>query len=206
MTQLRLHIAKGTIALASHIAMLETGLDFEPVFVDFKAGAQTKPDYLALNPKGRVPALETAHGILTETSAILHYISALSPDTGLSPTTDWDKAKVEEMHLYLASTVHVNHAHKLRGTRWADDAASHGAMRAKVAENMTQSTALIEQTYLKGPFVLGAAYSTADIYLYTIARWLAGDGVDLAAFPKLRAHMALMEARPAVQSALALHT
>ena len=203
---MRLHLAKGTIALAAHIALEESGLDYDLVWVDFATGEQRSDAYLAINPKGRVPALETDHGILTETSAMLGLIAALAPAAKLAPTDPWAQAKVAEMHLYLASTVHVNHAHKMRGSRWADDPAAHDAMRAKVAENMTENAALIERDYLTGPWVLGAAYSTADIYLYTIARWLGGDGVDLAPFPKLRAHMSAMEARAPVQSAIALHT
>lgn len=202
---MRLHLAKGTIALAAHIALEESGLEHDLVWVDFAKGEQRSDAYLALNPKGRVPVLETDEGVLTETSAMLGLIAARAPDAQLAPRDAWSRAKVAELHLYLAATVHVNHAHKMRGTRWADDAAAHDAMRAKVTGNMTENAALIERDYLKGPWVLGDAYSTADIYLYTIARWLEGDGVDLAPFPKLRAHMAAMEARPAVKSAIALH-
>lgn len=202
---MRLHLAKGTIALAAHIALEESGLDYELVWLDFAKGDQRSNAYLAINPKGRVPTLETEHGILTEAAAILAYISEMAPDAKLLPKDIWSRAKVAEMQLYLASTVHVNHAHKMRGSRWADDTAAHEAMRAKVTENMTENASLIEAEYLTGPWVLGDTYSTADIYLYTIARWLEGDGVDLAPFSKLRAHMAAMEARPAVKSAIALH-
>ncbi|PTX55725.1 glutathione S-transferase [Litoreibacter ponti] len=202
---MRLHLAKGTIALAAHIALEESGLAFDLVWVDFATGEQRTEAYLAINPKGRVPALETDHGILTETSAMLGLIAEMAPEAGLMPGDMWARAKVAELHLFLAATMHVNHAHKMRGSRWADDPAAHKAMQAKVTENMTDNAALIERDYLRGPWVLGAQYSTADIYLYTIARWLEGDGVDLAPFPTLRAHMGAMEARPAVEKAIALH-
>jgi len=79
-------------------------------------------------------------------------------------------------------------------------------MKAKVPENMTENAALIERDYLKGPYVLGDTYSTADIYLFTVSRWLEGDGVDMAQFPKLTAFRDMMAQRPAVASALELHT
>jgi len=72
---MKLYYARGTIAIAVAIALHEAGLEFEPVRLDFKAGEQTRPDYHAINPKGRVPALVTDSGILTETAAILDHIA-----------------------------------------------------------------------------------------------------------------------------------
>ncbi|MEM9584009.1 MAG: glutathione S-transferase family protein [Pseudomonadota bacterium] len=205
MAPLRLHLAKGTVALAAHIALEEVAADYDLIWLDFAKGDQQSADYLRINPKGRVPALETPMGILTETAPMLNHISALHPNAGLTPEDEWQRAKMEELHLFLAATVHVNHAHKLRGARWSDDPATYPIMRAKVAQNITENAALIETDYLQGPFVLGAAYSTADIYLFTVARWFEGDGVDMQAFPRLSAFMNRMEARPAVASVLKLH-
>ena len=120
---MQLYYAKGTIAIAVAIALHEAGVEFEPVRLDFKAGEQTRPDYHAINPKGRVPALVTDQGILTETAAILEHIADLAPAAGLRPSDPWQAAKMREAMLYLASTMHVNHAHRARGHRWADDEA-----------------------------------------------------------------------------------
>ena len=121
------------------------------------------------------------------------------------PQTPFARARVEEMHLYLAATVHVAHAHRMRGSRWADDDTAIAAMKAKVPETMTACCDLIERHYLTGSFVLGETYSTADIYLFTVARWFEGDGVDLAAFPKVAGFIDRMKSRSAVKEALALH-
>lgn len=206
MATYKLHLSKGTVALAVHIALNEVGADYELVWVDFASGAQSKPDYLAVNPKGRVPALETPDGILTETSAILGYLAETFPAAQLMPETVWERAKVAELHLFLAATAHINHAHKMRGHRWSDDPDTYPAMKAKVPANMTDNAGLIERDYLAGPYVLGARYSTADIYLFTLSRWLEGDGVDMAQFPALSAFRDRMAQRPAVASALKLHT
>ncbi|MBM7069698.1 glutathione S-transferase family protein [Actibacterium sp. 188UL27-1] len=202
---MRLHVARGTVAVAPHIALEEAGAEYTLNWIDFTRGDQTHPDYLAVNPKGRVPALETPHGVLTEAAAILTYIADTHPAASLMPADPFQRARVHELHLTLAATVHVNHAHKLRGSRWANDPAAHTAMAAKVPQNMTANAALLQDHFLTGPWVLGDAFSTADIYLFTVARWFAGDGVDMSAFPALTVHHTAMMQRSAVQNVMRHH-
>ncbi len=192
-----------TIAVASAIALNEAGLPHELVHVNFATGEQTKAGYLKINPKGRVPALFLEDGILTETGAILEYIAAQVPEMGLVPTDPRDAARMRSVMYYIASSMHVNHAHRMRGHRWADKPDSHADMTAKVPETMTASAAFIEAEGLAGPYVLGGTFSIADPYLFAVCCWLEGDKVDLAPFPKIRAFMAAMEARSAVQKARA---
>lgn len=203
---LELTLAKGTVSLAAHILLEEIGVEHQLRWIDFSSGEQTKSEYHRINPKGRVPALITENGILTETSAILNYLARTYPEAGLLPETPWMQAKLEEMHLYLAATMHVNHAHKMRGSRWSDDEAARATMTAKVAENMGECARIIETHYLGSPWVLGETYSSADIYLFTICRWLEGDGVDIRKTPRLAEHFSAMHARPAVKRAVAMHT
>ena len=121
----KLYYSPGSCALASHIALEEAGADYETVRVDFGAEEQRKPEYLAINPKGRVPALITEKGILTETPAILLFIAQSHPEAGLAPLDDaFDLARLQAFNSYLCSTVHVAHAHRGRGHRWADDPAA----------------------------------------------------------------------------------
>lgn len=198
-----LYTRTGSCSLASHIALEEAGAAYETQDVDFAAQAQRSAEYLALNPKGRVPVLVADRGPITESAAILAYIAQAFPEARLAPTDPFEFAQAQAFNGYLASTVHVAHAHRHRGYRWADDPAAHEAMRAKVASNMTDCFTLIETEMLAGPWVLGEAYSICDPYLFTIAGWLEGDGVDVKQFPKVSAHMAAMAARPAVRKVLA---
>ncbi len=201
---LTLYYAPGTCALASHIALEESGAPFDAIRLDFSAGEQTKPDYLAVNPKGRVPALVTDRGILTETPAILAFIAQSFPSARLAPTDDaYDFARVQAFNSYLCSTVHVAHAHKLRGYRWATEQASFDDMKRKVPDSVAACFQLIETEMLAGPWVMGDAYTICDPYLFTIAGWLESDGVDPARFPKVLAHRHRMAERPAVKRALA---
>ncbi len=180
-----LFAAKGTISIAAALALEEAGVDYTLNLIRFADGDQKKPEYLAINPKGRVPALITGDVTITETGAILEYIGTVFPDAGLIPQTAAEKARMREMMFYLASTMHVNHAHKLRGSRWADRAESHEDMTAKVTQTMTESCTYVED-FIAGPFVLGDQISLADLYLYTVCTWLEGDGVAAADFPKIQ--------------------
>ena len=201
---LTLYCTPGTCALAVRIALEEAAAPHQLVRVDFAAGQQRTPEYLAINPKGRVPALVTPQGTLTETPALLAYVAQAFPQAGLAPADPYGFARMQEFHSYLASTVHVAHAHRPRASRWADEPEAQAAMQRKVPQNMTDCFQLIETHYLsEAPWVLGDQYSVADGYLFTVASWLKSDGVDIALFPKVHAHTQRLLQRPAVQRALA---
>ncbi|APO73910.1 glutathione S-transferase protein [Rhizobium etli 8C-3] len=202
---LTFYFAPSTCALASLIALEESGLAYEARMISFKDNEQRSPEYLKINPKGRVPALVTDRGVVTETPAILAYIAQTVPAARLAPLDDpFEFARLQSFNSYLCSSVHVNHAHKRRGSRWADDPAAHEAMQAKVPQTMTESFELIEETMLAAPWVMGEQYSVADPYLFTMTGWLRGDGVDPMRFAKASAHYARMMDRPAVQRALTI--
>ena len=197
---MRLFYAPGTISIAPAIALLEADIPHEGILVDFAQAEQTKPEYHAINPKGRVPALDVDGAILTETGAILDYIAAIAPDAGLVPADPVQAAHMRSVMYYLASTMHVNHAHKMRGHRWADSPESHADMTAKVPETMTASAQFVEDNAFQGDFITGEALTIGDIYLFIVCNWLAGDGVDVAAFPKITAFLDRMNARASVQT------
>ena len=200
---LTLYYATNTCALASHIALEEAGAAFDTRRVDFAAAEQTKPDYLKINPKGRVPTLMTERGPLTETPAILAYIAQTHAEAQLAPLDDpFAFAELQAFMSYLCSTVHVAHAHRVRGSRWADDPAALEAMKKKVPQSVGACYDLIERTMFRGPWAMGDDYTVADPYLFTIARWMEGDGVDPHAFPRVLNHRDRMAERPAVVRAL----
>ncbi len=204
---LTLFHAPGTCSLASLITLNEAEIAHEIHLVNTMAGGTRTPEFLAVNPKGRVPALKTHQGILTETPAILLYLAQVAPQVGLAPLADpFALAELQAFNAYLASTVHVAHAHRPRGSRWADEESSLEDMKRRVPGNMTECFNLIETTMFKGPWVMGDTYTIADPYLYTIGTWLAGDGVDIASFPRVHDHFKRMNERAAVKKALAVTT
>ena len=204
-TMLTLYFAPNTAALAVHIALQESGAIYNTVRLNFASNDQKAPQYLAINPKARVPALLTEQGVLTETPAILAYIAQCFPAANLAPNEPFGFARAQAFNNYLCATVHVAHAHRVRGARWTDEPEVAQALTKKVAQNMADCFALIEHDMLNGPWVMGASYSVCDAYLFTVSGWLAGDGVDIAGFPAVHAHHQRMLARPAVQTVLALH-
>ena len=198
---LTLYYAPGTCAQAVLIALHEAGASFEAKRLNMAEGEQRSPAYLAINPKGRVPALVTPQGVLSETLALLLYVAQTHPQAQLAPLSDpFALAHLQEFNSFLASTVHVNHAHRPRASRWADDEAAQKSMQAKVPQNMRDCFAVIEQHYLGDKtWVMGEQFTVADGYLYTVAGWLKGDGVDIAEFPRVAAHFERVKARASVQ-------
>ena len=201
---IKLFYAPHTCSLASHIALENAGAEYSAVRINFAVNEQRKPEYLAINPKGRVPALETGKGILTETPAILAFIAQSFPRAHLAPFDEpFAFSEVQAFNSYLCSTLHVAHAHRMRGNRWADDPAAIDAMRRKVPESVGSCYEIIERKMLRGPWVMGAAYTICDPYLFTMAQWLEDDGVDPARFPKVMDHRGRMSERPEVRKAIA---
>ena len=203
---LKFFYGRGACSRASHITLEEVGAKFEAIRMNLKDGEQRKPEYLALNPKGRVPTLVTDRGVLTETPAVLVYIAQTHPQAHLLPEDDpFAFGQIQSFNSYLCSHLHVAHAHRMRGYRWVDagDAHSIAAMQRKVPQSVGESFALIEREMLKGPFVMGERYTICDPYLFTLAQWLEADGVEPASIPRVIAHRARMADRPTVRRAIA---
>ncbi|MET0676837.1 MAG: glutathione S-transferase family protein [Bradyrhizobium sp.] len=200
---LKLYYSPGSCALASHIALEESGIAYTAERISFKDSQQTTPAYLAINPKGRVPALVTDRGVLTENPAILTFVAQGAPQAKLLPDDPFAYAQAQSFNSYLCSTVHINHAHKMRGARWASEESSFADMKRKVPDSMAASFGLIEREMLKGPWVMGEQYTVCDGYLFTLGLWLEGDGVDLAKLPKVADHRKRMQDRAAVAKVVA---
>ena len=198
---LKLYCAPRTISIAVTTALYQSGIHWEPVGVDIAGGEQTRLDYLAINPKGRVPVLVTPEGYLTETGAILEYL-AETRMPGFVPRDPLARARMREVMFYLSSTMHVNHAHKLRGKRWAFEESSIEDMKSRVPETMAASCDYIEGLMV-GPYLFGSELTLADFHLFAICTWLEGDGVDVERFPKLSAFIQAMEGTSGVRQARA---
>jgi glutathione S-transferase len=112
-------------------------------------------------------------------------------------------AQVQSFNSYLCAMLHVAHAHRMRGYRWADDASAIEAMQRKVPQSVAACYELIEEKMLEGPWVTGGIYTICDPYLFTMAQWLEADGVDPRRFPKVIDHRRRMLERPQVQRAIA---
>lgn len=203
---LRFYYSPMSCSLATHIVLEHIGADYQANRLNLRENDQNAPEYLAINPKGRVPALVTERGILTETPALLLFLAQTYPDAQIAPLDDpFALAQMQSINSWFCSTVHVHHAHGARGRRWSDDPAAQQSMKAKVAQNMTDCAELIEREILRGPWVMGEQFTVADPYLFTMASWMKGDGVDLTRFPRINEHYERMLETPAVKKIAPLH-
>jgi glutathione S-transferase len=201
---LTLYYTPGACSRASHLALREAGAEFTLYNVDFVAAEQRSPDYLRINPKGRVPALATPRGVITENPAILAYVAQTHPRAGLAPLDDpFEFARMQAFNSYLCATVHVAHAHLRRAERWADDPAARAELKRKAPSVVEGCFALMEAEMVGTPWVLGEAFSVADCYLFTLTEWLPAHGLEVDRYPKIAAHHARTRERDAVQATLA---
>ncbi len=196
-----LFTAESSIGWVSHIALEESGLEYEAKALDFSQGQQGSAEYLKINAKARVPSLMVDQGVITETPAILTYLAQLAPTSSLAlPENPFEQAMINAFNLYLCSTVHVAHAHKHRGTRWVDDERALKLLTDNVPKTMAVCADMMENQMVKGPWVHGEKFSTSDPYLYRILTWFDADGVDIAQYPKLKAHRDAMDQRESVKA------
>ena len=200
---LKFYYAQHTCALASHIALEEANATFALKRVDFTSKEQQQAEYLKINPKARVPALITPQGILTETPAMLIYIAQIYPESNLAPLDDpFALAELQAINSYLCSTLHVAHAHRMRGNRWTDNSDAISAMKKNVPVSVSACFEYIEDHVIQDPWVMGEQFSVADAYLFTISQWMEGDGVDPSLFPKVTAHRQRVLERASVKKAI----
>jgi glutathione S-transferase len=182
------YFAPGSSSMATHIALHEVGAAFEPRLLSFKAKEQQRPDYLALNPEGKVPALVIDGRVLTEVAATLYYLAKTYPAAGLWPQGGIAKeAQVVSWMSFIAATVHPARR------------AGEGAWRAVFR--------LCEERLAGRDWAVGGHYSIADIHLFRLFwRFVDALGPDPASYPGLMAHYQRMMARPAVKKTIEIES
>jgi glutathione S-transferase len=205
-TPLTLYITPASSARVSLILLEESGLPFEVRKIDLMAGQQKSPDFLAVNPKAKVPALVTAEGVLTENVAIATWLDSVAPQAALLPPADqpWARAQAMSWLVWAASTVHP-FIYRLRMTaRIHPDAATHDAIKAAALGELQQQIQVAEDALADGrAWIAGPEFSAADVYV----GWAFGRGgvcgLDMDAYPRMKALFERLIQRPAVKRALA---
>ena len=204
--KLKLYYSPGSCALAPHIALEETGADYEPVRVNLPGGEQNTPDYRRINFKGRVPALADGDFVVTENPAVLRYIARRFPTAALWPDDPRDEARCAEWLAWMSSTIHVAYAHVRRPERYATGEEAIANVVAKGKATCRELWGNVDERLARGPWAVGERYSVADPYLTVFWTWGRGSvlGFDMAAdYPNWTAHARRMGERPAVQRAFA---
>jgi glutathione S-transferase len=198
---MKLYYSPGACSLADHIVLEWIGKPYEAVRVTRED--RYKPEYLAINPAGAVPALEHDGWVLTQNAAILNYLADLHPDAGLGGDgSAKGRAEVNKWLAFANSDVHPAFHPIFGSTAYLEDAAlidkSKDAARAKVRTLYERA----DEQLKSRDWIAGDTRSIADPYLYVTYRWARGTGVDLSGLDHLAAFAARVEADPAVQKVL----
>jgi glutathione S-transferase len=203
---LRLFYSTAACSMAPHIALEEAGMPFEATSINILKRENFEPTFRAINPKGFIPVLQTARGIITENPAILLYIGMAAPAAGLLTGYDAEGlAETTSFNSFLSSAVHVTYRHISRPRLFAEGETAHAALLAKVPEMLGKYFNLIEERLSDGrPWVHGDQYTVSDPYLFVYASYLfwRGDRGDPYAFPNVLKHRERVLIRPATRRAL----
>jgi glutathione S-transferase len=191
----------GSCALGIHALLEEIGAPYEPVLVDLRAGKQHSPEYLAINPKAKVPVLLRDNGhVLTEWPAIALYLARLHPDAVLLPADPDDEADAMSLVEFVVSTVHMQAAARyFRPNRFAVREDDHAEIQARGKQMFLDHLATIDKGLAGREFAVGNRFSVADAAVLFVSFWASRGEMPMGA--NLAAHYARMKQRGAVQRA-----
>jgi len=194
---MKLYFSPGACSLSPHIVLREAGLDVTLEKVDLRSKKTASgADYLSINPKGYVPALDTGDGVLTEGPAIVQFVADKAPGKALAPAAGtMARYRMIEWLNFISTEVHKNYS-PLFNPASSDDAKNNAR------DNLAKRYAYIEGMLAGRDYLLGDQYSVADAYLFVVTNWARPVKLDLSAYPNLQAFHARVGARPAVQEAL----
>ena len=195
---MKLFYSRGACSLAPHIVAEEAGIELRLQKVDTKTKTiESEGDFLAINPKGYVPALQLDDGeVLTEGPVIGQYLADLKPETGLAPRAGTlARYRLQEWLGYINSEIHKTYSPLFRAETPAETRTERLAYLAK-------RYGLVEKRLAGRPYLLGDHFTVADAYLFTVTNWAGAVKFDLSPFPNLRAFQERIAARPAVKAAM----
>ena len=200
-----LYYAPTACSIAPHIALEEIGADFEARRIDLAKGEQTSPEYLKINPRGRVPALIVDGEVVTEVPALLTYIAGLKPEAELIPRVGTlAHARCFEWLGFLSSTLHVAYAQFRRPGRFLNEGSACWEELSEEGRRIVATLYCEVEQRLGNGWAAGDAYSIADIYLFPFHGWAWRFDVEAASeYPRWTALVERLKQRPAVQRALA---
>jgi len=200
---MKLYYSPGACSIGIHILLEEIGKPYELSLVALKDGAQSKPDYVAVNPKSKVPALDIGEGrVLTEFPAIALYLGQSEPEAGILPKDPAGQARALEVTDYVTGTVHPHaFTRQFRPYNYSLREEDFPKVVEQARENAARYFAVLEKGWAGDTWVLPGGFSIADAALFFVEYWHARR-VKQALPPHLDAHLKAMLARPAVRRAL----
>ena len=205
--KLTLYYSPKACSLASHIALEESGLPYEAVSINIRAGENTEARYLKINPSGAVPALGAGDMVILESQAILTYIADLVPETTLIPRPGTRaRAKAHEWMNWISSSVHVTYRSIFRPQVYAgEDPQAIAAVREHAQKKLVKTLTEIEGRLGNSSFALGADFTVVDAYLFVFYLWSYDERIEIELPTRTRYGnlAARIWSRPAVRTVVA---
>ncbi|MGE0742625.1 MAG: glutathione S-transferase family protein [Hyphomonadaceae bacterium] len=198
---LRLHYFHPGCSMASHIALQESGLEYEARAVDLSNPSQ-RGALLALNPKGTVPTLELDERVLTENVAILCHIGDLAPGAEIVPGDRFQYAQMLSLLAWCSNTVHIGFRQMFRPVRFSSDPAAHESVRAAGREVAWAALKDFDARLSRRAYMMGERYSVLDGYPMVFYNWAVLVGLPVAELQHLTGFKDRMLGRPAVRTVL----
>lgn len=195
---MKLYLSPGACSLSPHIVLCEAGLAFETERVDLgKKTTASGQDYKTINPKGSVPALQLDDGqILTEGPAIVQYLADLAPEKQLAPAAgSIARYRLMEWLNFIGTEVH-------KGFSPLFNPAVPDQYKQMARDALAVRFDIVARTLEKSDYLLGAQFTVADAYLFTVLNWTAPLRIDMQRWPSFTAYLARIAARPAVRTAM----
>lgn len=200
-----LYFSVGTACFAPLMVLEEEGLPFRLIETDIEAGAHQTPEYLAINPAGKVPALKLPNGeILTEASAICLYLADTHDLRRVAPGVDEpERAQFLRSLIFLATTLQDHFKRYYYPERYSSDPGHASAIEAKALDFLRDSFSVVDRVLsANGPYHLGERYSVADTYLVMLASWFPAERNLMKDFPAVGRCYDLVAARPCIKAGL----
>ena len=199
----KLYYAPGACSFASHCAIEETGIPYEAVRINTQQGEQRSPEYLKINPRGRVPTLVVNDHGLTENVGILTYLGGGYPDAKIWPQKTWDQAKLVSSMAWLSNTVHPAYAHYFRTDRYVDgDDAAKEAVKKKGLESFHDYLQEIDRLLAGQKWCIANQYTVIDPYLLVFYRWGNRSKLPVKELKNYTALVDRVMSRPAVHKVM----
>jgi len=174
---LTLYYSPGACSMASHIALEESGAPYEAKLISTAKGEQKTPEYLAINPRGKVPALRADNDVITENVAILTYVARMAPEAKLLPQNPLEEARCLSAMAWLSNTVHPGFTRVFRPERFAADPSAHEAVKASGREAFWASLQEIDGLLAGRTWMAGDQFTVCDPYALVFYAW--GKRIDL---------------------------
>lgn len=198
-----LHYFPGNASFSPHVILNEVGAEVELKLVDRANNGQKDPEYLKINPAGRIPTLVDGDLVLFESAAICMHLCDTYPDAGLAPKPGTpERAHFYKWLTFLTNSIQPDVLIYHYTAKYTADEAGVPAMKVAAEERINNWFDIVEAGIGDGPYLLGDTFSAADIYLTMLCRWGRTMDKKPATRPKIGKLVDLVLARPAVQKTI----